>query len=66
MTNKFSNKEIARYSRQIILNDVGMKGQRSLKNGSVLIVGAGGLGEWKNISDIVDNNIVYFRLSCVK
>ncbi|CAO1432602.1 unnamed protein product [Diamesa hyperborea] len=44
MSNKFSNQEIARYSRQIILNDVGMKGQRSLKDGSVLIVGAGGLG----------------------
>ena len=48
MSNKFSNQEIARYSRQIILNDVGMKGQRSLKDGSVLIVGAGGLGKWKN------------------
>ena len=39
-----SNDEIARYSRQIILNEVGVKGQLALKNSSVLVVGAGGLG----------------------
>ena len=41
---KLTNEEIARYSRQIILPDVGVKGQLKLKNASVLIVGAGGLG----------------------
>ncbi|XP_016839633.1 adenylyltransferase and sulfurtransferase MOCS3 [Nasonia vitripennis] len=39
-----NNAEIARYSRQILLPDIGVKGQVKLKNASVLIVGAGGLG----------------------
>lgn len=42
--NKFNNREIARYSRQIILPCVGMTGQGRLKDAKVLIVGAGGLG----------------------
>lgn len=36
--------EIARYGRQIIVPGVGGEGQERLKNGSVLAVGAGGLG----------------------
>ncbi|MCB9758970.1 MAG: molybdopterin-synthase adenylyltransferase MoeB [Alphaproteobacteria bacterium] len=36
--------EIARYSRHLILDEVGMEGQRKLKGGSVLCVGTGGLG----------------------
>jgi adenylyltransferase/sulfurtransferase len=36
--------EIARYSRHLVLGDVGMAGQQALKNASVLVVGAGGLG----------------------
>jgi len=36
--------EIARYSRHLILPEVGMEGQRRLKAASVLCVGAGGLG----------------------
>lgn len=36
--------DIARYSRQIIVPEVGVAGQLRLKNASVLIVGAGGLG----------------------
>jgi len=39
-----SNEEISRYSRHLVLSDVGMRGQKSLKNSSVLVVGAGGLG----------------------
>jgi adenylyltransferase/sulfurtransferase len=39
-----NNREIARYSRQIILPCVGMKGQSRLKEAKVVIVGAGGLG----------------------
>jgi len=39
-----SPQEIKRYSRHLILPDVGMAGQIRLKNASVLIVGAGGLG----------------------
>lgn len=39
-----SNDEISRYSRHLVLGDVGMKGQTALKNASVLVIGAGGLG----------------------
>ena len=35
---------VSRYSRQLILNDVSVSGQLRIKNASVLIVGAGGLG----------------------
>jgi sulfur-carrier protein adenylyltransferase/sulfurtransferase len=36
--------EVRRYSRHLIIPDVGMAGQRRLKNAKVLCVGAGGLG----------------------
>jgi molybdopterin/thiamine biosynthesis adenylyltransferase/rhodanese-related sulfurtransferase len=39
-----SNEEIARYSRHLIMPEVGMAGQRKIKQGSVLLVGTGGLG----------------------
>jgi molybdopterin/thiamine biosynthesis adenylyltransferase/rhodanese-related sulfurtransferase len=39
-----SNDEIARYSRHLVLANVGVAGQVALKNSSVLVVGAGGLG----------------------
>ncbi|MDG6898293.1 MAG: molybdopterin-synthase adenylyltransferase MoeB [Nitrososphaerota archaeon] len=39
-----SNEEKTRYSRHIIMPEVGMDGQRRLKASSVVIVGAGGLG----------------------
>ncbi|XP_024880813.1 adenylyltransferase and sulfurtransferase MOCS3 [Temnothorax curvispinosus] len=39
-----SNDEICRYSRQLFLTEVGVKGQKKIKDSSVLIVGAGGLG----------------------
>lgn len=40
----FSEAEIQRYARHILLKEVGGTGQARLKAGSVLIVGAGGLG----------------------
>lgn len=40
----FSNEQLERYSRHIILKEVGVKGQKKLLNGKVLIIGAGGLG----------------------
>ena len=40
----FSEEQIKRYSRHIILPEVGGKGQRRLLNSSALLVGAGGLG----------------------
>ena len=39
-----SNEEIARYSRHLIMPEVGMSGQRKLKAASVLMIGTGGLG----------------------
>ena len=36
--------EVRRYSRHLIIPDVGMSGQKRLKNAKVLVIGAGGLG----------------------
>jgi len=41
---ELTNEEIARYSRHLILPEVGMDGQRRLKAASVLMIGTGGLG----------------------
>ena len=41
---KLSNEEISRYSRHLILPEVGMEGQQKLKAARVLCVGTGGLG----------------------
>ncbi|MCC8075983.1 MAG: molybdopterin-synthase adenylyltransferase MoeB [Clostridiales bacterium] len=40
----FTNEQLERYSRHIILKEVGVKGQKKLLNAKVLIIGAGGLG----------------------
>src|SRR2546429_5718870 len=40
----FSRNELARYSRHLLLPEVGIDGQKRLKNASVLLIGAGGLG----------------------
>ena len=41
---QLSNEEILRYSRHLILPEVGMEGQLKLKQAKVLCIGAGGLG----------------------
>ncbi|MEV6231762.1 adenylyltransferase/sulfurtransferase MoeZ [Saccharopolyspora shandongensis] len=41
---ELTKEEVARYSRHLIIPDVGMDGQKRLKNAKVLVVGAGGLG----------------------
>jgi sulfur-carrier protein adenylyltransferase/sulfurtransferase len=41
---ELSNEEIARYSRHLILPEVGLEGQRKLKAARVLMIGTGGLG----------------------
>lgn len=41
---ELSRAEVRRYGRHLTLPEVGMDGQRRLKGGSVLVVGAGGLG----------------------
>ena len=40
----FTNEQLERYSRHIILKEIGAKGQKKLLNARVLIIGAGGLG----------------------
>ncbi|KAL1924565.1 uncharacterized protein VTP21DRAFT_4219 [Calcarisporiella thermophila] len=42
--NRLNKEEIMRYGRQLILDGFGMKGQLKLRQASILIVGAGGLG----------------------
>ncbi len=39
-----SQSEVARYSRHLIMPEVGMEGQKRLKAASILLIGAGGLG----------------------
>ncbi len=41
---KLSQEEISRYSRHLILPEVGLEGQLKIKNSKVLVVGTGGLG----------------------
>jgi adenylyltransferase/sulfurtransferase len=41
---KLTNDEVQRYSRHLIMPEVGVEGQLKLKAGSVLCIGAGGLG----------------------
>ena len=43
MTN-LSHEEILRYSRHLLIPEVGMDGQQKLKDSSVLVIGTGGLG----------------------
>lgn len=44
MSSTLSNEEIRRYSRHLILPEIGMEGQRKLKDSRALLIGAGGLG----------------------
>ncbi len=41
---ELTKEEVARYSRHLIIPDVGVTGQKRLKNAKVLVIGAGGLG----------------------
>ena len=44
MSIKLNKKEIEKFSRQIILKNIGLLGQKKIKQAKVLIIGAGGLG----------------------
>ncbi|WP_156746243.1 adenylyltransferase/sulfurtransferase MoeZ [Mycobacterium sp. 1423905.2] len=41
---ELSREEVARYSRHLIIPDLGVDGQKRLKNARLLVIGAGGLG----------------------
>ena len=43
-TKEFSHAEIRRYARHIVMPEMGLAGQRKLKNAGVLVIGIGGLG----------------------
>lgn len=44
MMHDFTEEELKRYSRHILLQDIGVEGQERIRHGRVLIAGAGGLG----------------------
>ena len=44
MKKKLNNNLVERYSRQIVLKNIGAVGQKKILDGKILIVGAGGLG----------------------
>ena len=44
MNKRLNKSEIERYSRQIVLKNIGIIGQKKILNSKVLIIGAGGLG----------------------
>ena len=44
MKNSLNKSQIERFSRQLVLKDIGAKGQKKIMSSKVLIVGLGGLG----------------------
>src|SRR5512147_900635 len=44
MLPELSREEILRYSRHLLIPEVGLEGQRKLKTSSALVIGTGGLG----------------------
>ena len=44
MSTKLNKREIEKFSRQIILKNIGALGQRKIQDAKVLIIGMGGLG----------------------
>jgi sulfur-carrier protein adenylyltransferase/sulfurtransferase len=64
--NILSPREIRRYSRQILIPEIGVSGQEKLKKARVLVVGAGGLGcpvlQYLNAAGIGNIGIVEFDM----
>jgi adenylyltransferase/sulfurtransferase len=56
-----SNEELKRYSRQIVLREIGLEGQKKLKNSRVSIIGVGGLGCFSSIQ-LASIGVGYLRL----
>ncbi|HEX2968197.1 MAG TPA: HesA/MoeB/ThiF family protein [Bacteroidales bacterium] len=44
MNETLSNREMRRYSKQMMIPEIGLEGQLKLKNANILVIGAGGLG----------------------
>src|SRR5450759_1778208 len=64
--NILSPREIRRYSRQILIPEIGIAGQEKLKQAKVIVVGAGGLGcpvlQYLNAAGIGKIGIVEFDM----
>ena len=61
MKSKLSDSEIEKYSRQIVLSDIGYDGQLKLRNSKACVIGLGGLGS-KIALQLVGMGIGYIRL----
>jgi adenylyltransferase/sulfurtransferase len=61
---KLSQREIRRYSKQIMIPEIGISGQEKLKQAKVLVVGAGGLGcpllQYLTVAGVGKINIIEF------
>lgn len=58
---EFSEKELEYYSRQIVLDEIGVKGQLKLKKAKVCVVGLGGLGSPTSIQ-LASIGVGYLRI----
>lgn len=47
--NNISNTDFLRYSRQILLKEIGISGQKKLKHSKILLIGLGGIGSTASI-----------------
>ena len=56
-----SDEELQRYSRQIVLREIGLEGQKKLKNSRVSIIGVGGLGCFSSIQ-LASMGVGYLKL----
>ncbi len=56
-----TDEEVKRYSRQIVLREIGLEGQKKLKDSRVSIIGVGGLGCFSSIQ-LASIGIGYIRL----
>lgn len=56
-----SGEELERYSRQIVLREIGLEGQKKLKNSRVSIIGVGGLGCFSSVQ-LASMGVGYIRL----
>ena len=75
MNKSLNKKEIERFSRQIILKNIGSLGQKKIREAKVLIIGVGGLG--CSVAEflvragvgrigIIDNDLAIYQMSIDK
>jgi adenylyltransferase/sulfurtransferase len=62
MTPRLTDEELTYYSRQIVLREVGLKGQERLKGSRVLVAGCGGLGSQLSLQ-LASMGVGFIRLA---